>query len=405
MKATMNTKWKKLSSKFAVSALALVGAFFCATSAQAEGTPSGTNISNIANLNFAINGVSQPAITSNTVFFLVDTKINMALIEDNGGVPTTVAPGSTRQVIRFKLTNLGNAKQDFQFPLTSMPTGTTAYGMTDNFTPTICQAYADSSANNGVFDELIDTNTYADELQPDASKYIFVRCDIPASQVDSDFAVMRLRAQAMAGGTTGSLGSGLQQTTGPNTNGVDVVFADPGGPFDAERDNLVTAFGAYLVKSSKVSVVKTTAPLCDPVNFNTDPKNIPGAYIRYSITIANAAGAGASANLNGMTDVLPLTNLVFDPNLIAPTDSSCDTTTPPESAAGSAFKFTCTGGSRACTAAPVYKTSAADADGLTFSSPTVSANFAAALPVESNYGAGELKAGESVKFEFNVRVK
>lgn len=403
---------KKLTAPFGFKALGAVAAFSLfgfMSQAHAAGTVAGTSISNTANLNFSIGAVAQNAISSNTVSFVVDNKINMVLIEDNGAAATTVVPGSLKQIIRFKLTNLGNSTQDYQLPFTNQGNGTTLYSQTDNFDANTCNAFVDSPANNGIYDEGVDVSSFVDELQPDNSKYIFLRCNIPATQINNDFAVMTLRAQAAASGTPGVLGPVMTQTTGANTAGIDVVFAEAvsssGNGVDAARNGIFSANGAYLVQTSKLTVVKDSVPICDPFNFNTTPKNIPGSFVRYSITIANAADAGSSATLGTISDVLSIANLTFDPNLIAPTTSSCDSATPAESAVGRGFKLTCVGGSRDCVATPLYKTGASDADGFAYAAPNITANLFTGLPAEGAYAQGELKAGESVKLEFNVQVK
>ena len=60
-------------------------------------------------------------------------------------------------------------------------------------------------------------------------------------------------------------------------------------------DGAHSIYGAFKVASSVLSVAKVTTLLCDPINGNVNPKNIPGAVVQYAVTITNAAGA-ASCN-------------------------------------------------------------------------------------------------------------
>jgi hypothetical protein len=156
-----------------------------------------------------------------------------------------------------------------------------------------------------------------------------------------------------------------------------------------------------------LSVVKTVALVCDPTNFSVNPRAIPGAYMRYEITISNAAGAVNSATLTTIGDVLDL-NLNFDSDLRTGSASAC-ATSPPESAVGRGFKLTCAGGTRACNT-PVFFTSAADTDAIGISGSNITLTFGdapagvKALPTEAGYSAGQLKPGESVTIRFNAIV-
>lgn len=394
----------KLRELSTLSVLVL-GVLGFANSANAAGTLAGTTINNTANLNFTIGNVAQNPVASNQVSFVVDNKINLMLVEDQGGVPTNTTPGATTQVLKFKLTNLGNSAQDYTFSANSMASGATVFGRTDSFDASSCQVFVDSVANSGLYEAAIDTQPYVDELAPDTSKEVFVVCSIPTTRVNNDFAITSLVASTATGGSPGVQGAPLSQSTGVNTAGVDVVFSDAGGVDDSARDGKYSARSGYLVQAATLAVVKTATPICDPINFLANPKAIPGSFVRYAIAITNASTAGSSANLANMTDVIDSTNLNFDQNLIAPTASSCDMASPPESAMGRAFKLSCTGGTRACVATPAYKTAASDADGFDFTTGTITAGFASGLAVEPGYAAGELKPGESVKFEFNVQVK
>lgn len=389
---------KALATSIVLGALAFMG------QAQAAGTGAGFVISNTANLNFSIGAVAQNPIASNTVSFVVDNKVNFLLVEDQGGTGVIVTPGATAQIMKFKLTNTGNSTQDFTFTTANLASGTTLFGNTDSFDVSSCQVFVDSAANNGTYESAVDTQPYVDELAPDASKAIFVRCTIPSTVVNNDFSVSNLIASVATGGTPGTQGAPLAQTTGANTNGIDVVFADAAGTDDSARDGKVSARAAYLVRSATLSIVKSNAPICDPVNFNSNPKNIPGAYVRYTIDITNAAGAGASAVLGNITDTIQSANLTFDANLGAPTATKCDT---PENGLDYAFKLTCSGvgNGRACATAPRYQTGTADADGFNYNTGIITGNMTTALQAEGSYAAGEIKAGETVRIEFNAIVK
>lgn len=398
--------FKKLASPCALAVVAAFSLLGFMSTAQAAGTLAGTSISNTANLNFSIGSVAQNALSSNTVSFVVDNKVNLVVTEENG-VPTNATPGGTGFITKFKVTNLGNSPQDYGlYAVETFANGTALFGKTTNFNvgTGACTAYADSTTGTVGSYDAGDTAKHIANLAPDSSRFVFLSCNMPATRVNGDFAVVSLYARTH-NPNTGFGSAPVSQTASANTAGIDIVFADIAGPDDGARDGSFSARSGYLIQAPTLTVVKTSTPICDPFNFNVNPKNIPGAYVRYAVSITNGVGAGSSANLGTLSDALALANLTFDPNLIAPTGSSCDAATPPESAAGSAFKLSCTGGTRACVATPVYKTGAADADGFDFTSPNITANLTTGLPAETGYTAGELKAGESVKFEFNVLVK
>ncbi len=68
--------------------------------------------------------------------------------------------------------------------------------------------------------------------------------------------------------------------------------------------------------AAQLSFSKTVIPLCDPVNGNSNPKNIPGAAVQYALNIANTGSA--SVVLTTVTDPLQLigaSGIVFDPKL------------------------------------------------------------------------------------------
>lgn len=389
---------KKINLKklvcLAISSIGLMGL----GNAFAAGTASGTSISNTATLNYTVGGVAQTAIPSNTATFLVNNKASLNIVEATGSY-TSVVPGATTQVTKFTVTNTGNSTQDILLSGTATGLSGTLFGKTDNFDATSCSTFVDGNAN-GTYEPASDTATYIDELAADASKTVFVVCSIPSTQVNGDFSIVSLTGTLATGGAPGTQGTALVQTTGANNNStVGIVFADGAGSDDSARDGKFSARSGYLVVSSSVTMVKTATAWCDPLNGGTNPHMIPGGFVQYSLVISNAAGAGAAANLNTITDNL-VSQLSFDPDLVA-ASGSCVT---PTNASGKGFQLSCTNGTRACKAAPQYFTTAADTDGAQFVSPTVTLDFSKLLPVEAGYTAGEIKPGESVTVIFNAKI-
>ena len=233
---------------------------------------------------------------------------------------------------------------------------------------------------------------------------VYVVCNIPGAQINNDQAVVTLTADVRAGGGAG-LGAVLTNNTATaNTAGVDNVFADAAGSDDAVNSGSHSARDAYRVSAATLTVSKTAQLVCDPVTGTSTPHNVPGGVVRWTITIANAAGSG-SANLAQVLDTLDA-NTAFDVNLITGaggTAGCVSATGTPENAAGRGFKLDVTGDTRPGTY-PKFLTTAADADGATHAAGAVTVDYAAGMPVETGYTAGELKGGESAVVYFNVTI-
>ncbi len=222
---------------------------------------------------------------------------------------------------------------------------------------------------------------------------------------------------AVAGGNTitfagGAIALGNADCTivAPVQSGVNGTYNNTPANVTGLSSGMTNNATATLTVTTGValSVVKTLVLVCDPTNFNVNPRAIPGAYMRYEITISNAAVALNSATLTTIGDVLDL-NLNFDNDLRSGSAAAC-ATSPPESAVGSGFKLTCAGGTRACNT-PVFFTSAADTDAIGIGGSTITLTFGdtpagvKALPTETGYSAGQLKPGESVTIRFNAIVR
>lgn len=374
----------------------------CISSAHAAGTYAGTNITSGANLNYTVNTIAQSPVASNTVVFAVDNRPNMTLTAS--GATPAVIPGSVNNVYTYQITNTGNAPQDFLFSVNSSGFGGEQLsGKTDTFDMTSCSVIVDKNGN-GTYEPAIDTLGYVDELSPDQSRYFFVKCDTPTTVIDKDASIISITTTVASSGQMNTPGTPLTQTVGANTAGVDVVFADAAGPDDALQDGKLSLRSVYAVSAPVITVVKTNVPWCDFSNFNANPKNIPGSYVRYSIEITNASTASASAVLGKITDTIDMTNLTLDYHLAQTLSNSCTT---PESGVNKSLKITCTNGTRSCTTTPVFRTAIADSDGTTFDtvSGTWTVDFASIFGTETGYTQGELKVGEKVKLEFNAIIK
>ena len=380
------------------------------TSAFAQGTAPNTDITNTANLSYSVAGIPQTDIPSNTTTFKVDRLVRVVVAE-TGNTPTTVVPGSTAQVTTFTVTNTGNLAQAYVLSGGDTPNGSTvtlnAILRTDNLALPTCSAFADVNGN-GTYEAGTDTAVAITTLAPGASRTAFVVCSVPITATNGQVAVVALTATTAETAGCTATGVGCTTTVASSTAGldnsavVDIVFGDTAGSEtgDIARDGKHSARDAFVVASATITVIKSQFLLCDGVNFNNNPRSIPGAYVRYEITVANTGAA--SATLTTITDALNA-NLNIDADLATATPAACPSA--PESAAGSGFKLTCVGGTRACATTPRFFTTTSSADGVDFAASTITATFATALAAEGTYTAGELKAGESIVLRYNAIIK
>ncbi|MDD4928302.1 MAG: DUF11 domain-containing protein [Gallionella sp.] len=285
----------------------------------AAGTAAGTSISNSATLTYTTSTSIPATTTSNIASFLVDQKINLLVVEVTGSA-TSVSAGQTRAVTTFSVTNLGNAPQGFNLTAAlalANPAGPPPFS-TNNFSATGLVAYADSN-NNGIYEPLTDTATSISVLAADTSRKVFVVGDIPTTVLSNQQSVVSLTATATAPATMAA----LVATPGPDTAGVDFVFADIAGasPGDIARDAKHSAYAAYLSSGAGLTLNKSVASVLDPIGSAT---LMPGAVITYQI-VATLAGSGTANNIV-ITDPLPA-NTTYLPgsitvNNIAKTDAA-----------------------------------------------------------------------------------
>jgi hypothetical protein len=410
MKSTFNL------NALSVGVLLALGSFAGVAHAANNYTAAGTDINNHATLDYTVGTTPQTPICSSPTGningtctetnFKVDNKVNVTVSAVDSTFVPAVPGGSA--VATFLVTNSGNSTQDFTLATANLPNTTALFGGTDNIDPSAaCSIFVDGNGN-GTYDPLTDTATYIDELAPDASKKVFVVCPFASSVVNKDVAVVSLTATAAVGGTVGTQGAALTATSGAGTaGGVDIVFADGAGSDDAAGAANFSARDAFRIETAELQVTKTVATLCDPVNGATNPMNIPGAFVQYTITVLNKATGLAPASLTAMGDTLA-SSLTFDPDLIAGTSAAgCVTGGAATSGAGKSFQLSKGGATngRASLASAVYKTgSTGDTDGAGVVGQVVTLDFASMLPVEAGYTAGQLKVGETVQVKFNVKI-
>lgn len=448
-----------------LGAVALLG---CTGTAWAAGTPAGTAITNKAALTFSVGGVTQPVINSSptgnsttgsaggeNTTFVVDRKVDV-LVSEVDNSPTSTVPGASDAPTLFKVKNLGNAVQDFRLAVHAYATGVsmqTATAPADNYA-TDASAFAVSncrwavaSADTGPFSghNNNSSSNYIDELSPDGVRYVQVLCNMPGAGGtpptsgnpggdNGQIAVIALGAVAADSactatggttcGTTGTLGTDTEKTpatTADDPNAVDTVFGDAAGAgglafgagqTDIKEDGRHSARDAYKILTAQPKVTKSSAVACDPFNGTTNPKRIPGAIVRYTVSVENEIKTGQTASnvsnlsMSQLTDALNSNLQLVGENYAPARPAACTVAAGAVDAIPSGntpVRFTCTGSS------PARTCPSAAANNATFTAPNLTVNYTTPIEILPAVGttaaAGELRPGEKVTVEFYVRIK
>lgn len=265
-----------------------------APQALAAGTPSGTTVSNSAVVDYQVGGIDQDSINSNSADFLVDNKVDLTVTTLDAAA-VQVVPGSFAQVLTYSLTNTGNTVQDYS--LQALAATGAFFGVTDTFDGTGVALFVDADADD-TYTPGTDTATWVDELAADASVTVFIVADIPLGLADADGALYDLLAVTAAGGGAGAQGADIAADdagAAEDPNAVQIVFADGAGSADAAQDGAFSSRDAFVVVSADLQVAKINTVISDPFNGAVNPKAVPGALVRYSITVDNTGSADADA--------------------------------------------------------------------------------------------------------------
>ncbi len=265
--------------------------------AFAVGTPSGNTISNLATVDYDVNGTAQTEIESapgvgnstpgfgvgTTTDFTVDTRVNFTL-DQVGTAHTTVSPGETGALTEFLITNTGNATQDYRLVATNLPDGSVVNTLTDNSDMTLPVALADNNDNSTP--EPGTDDPFVDSLGADLSRTIWISADADLMLVNGNIANVNLEGISADAGSCSAACVDSVSTPGGDTPGVDTVVA-VGGTLDVNNAN---AQDGYQVASSALFVSKDSLLLSDPFNGALNPKHIPQAVVQYTVTIDNTGG-------------------------------------------------------------------------------------------------------------------
>jgi uncharacterized repeat protein (TIGR01451 family) len=323
----------------------LLSAFFTTANAAGVGTAAGTTIANSALASYTVgttvqysicssptgNSISTGSTTTNVntacaagtgtgtgagtaTSFKVDTKLLITVVA-NDTADVTVNPG-TSGVLTFTVSNQGNAPQGVSFTTIQEISGTATTWTGSTFTgPSDFALTAPSVAvfvENGTtvgYQVAQDTATNIPTLASGSSATVYIVSAIPSTQLDGDIAVEALVAQETVNNAPGTAITSDNSTAAWDPTTSQLIFADAASTegdtgTDANHDGKSSARDVYMVQSAKLTITKTQVVLGDPTGDAT-PHAIPGAVIKYTVTVANAVGATQPASAIALADALP----------------------------------------------------------------------------------------------------
>ncbi len=278
------------------------------TQTAAALTASNTTISNQAIVNYQVDGVDQSAIPSSPagnnlpdggVFteFLVDNKVDLTVTCNT--VNLNVTPGVEDNILEFTIQNTGNTTQGYALTVVS---GATSIEMAD------VKIWYDTDGD-GVVDPgeryTSGSGLNVMDVAAEGTLTIYLIADAPSGldgALNGEVDTYHLVATTLNAGTDVA----TTATAGADTAGVDVVFADGIGTeagSDTQYDGKYSASGTYTVASANLTVKKVSVVVEDTVNGDEDPKAIPGATVKYTITVTNS-GSVAAENVT-ISDTIP----------------------------------------------------------------------------------------------------
>lgn len=307
----------KLTKRFGA---ALLGVALLSGTAHAAGIDAGTTVSNTFTLDYDVGGTSQPTIdnSGSPTQFTVDRLVDLTITSLD---PTlSVAPGSAAIDNRavFRLTNLGNDNQAYDLSVAQSGTYAAA--------PVTIQYFVDTNSNDTLDGgETLETYSAAnrpDDIAPDDEVIVFVESGVPGTATDGDAATLVLTADTLHAtnpiATCVTLCPALTVVTGDGdgnslTGEAETVLADGSGTTDGANagdfsaQSVLTVLAPTLNASKSVAVFDS-APVSEAAcialtSGGASEYSVPGACIRYTISISNV-GAGSATNLV-IADQLP----------------------------------------------------------------------------------------------------
>ena len=248
--------------------------------AFAVGVPAGTDITNTAQVTYAI-GATSVTTSSNAVVVTV-AEILDVVVTRQSTANTSVSANATQQEILFSVTNSGNGPETFRLVMNSvigsddfdpLPSSPSIYFDTDGS--------GDLSSGDVAYSE----GTNDPVLNPDSFVAVLVVNNIPGTVVDGNIGIIQFAADAR----TGSGAPGTVYAT-QGAGGTDAVVGMSGAA------GLGT--GQYVVGGITVTAVKSQVV----VDQFGGTRPLPLARINYTVTV-QATGSGSAANTSFIDNI------------------------------------------------------------------------------------------------------
>jgi uncharacterized repeat protein (TIGR01451 family) len=289
------TKLKRIAGLFAGLVIFAAGT----STALAVGTPSGTNITNTATVNYTVGGDARSGNGSDPGF-VVDNRVDLTVANTDAGNNVNVTPGVADRVLTYTVTNTGNTTQGYLL---------SAVAATANIPMGNVRIYLDDG--NGSWDgtgteTLYTAGNNAFDLDPNGAPgadttTVFIVADTPAAAADTNQDDYRLVATTTAAGGVGAPAVALGPAAAP-TAGVDVVFADAAGDSDAARDGQHSDAATYTVVSANLTVAKTILSTTDEFGGSY---SLPNATVVYQVVVTNGGAGTVDNNTVTVSDPVP----------------------------------------------------------------------------------------------------
>ena len=265
----------------------------------AQATIAGTDISNSATVDYKIGTVDQDQLTSNTLTFEVDRKVDLIVTKTGDA---SVSPNAQDEVLTFTVQNKTNDTIDIQ--LSTEDGGGT-------FAATNVQVWVEDGTTLGFQSGEDDQVSVLDALIPDQTETVYIVADIPNTATDTQTDIFWLSAQARTNdAAAGTVGAAFLETADVDDPAViDNVFADLDGPAaEGAQDGQHSDDGTYTVAAAALTVTKSYKVIFEhydtdgagpdvSVNYSAlgEEKPIAGALVEYCILIENGTAVDAKS--------------------------------------------------------------------------------------------------------------
>lgn len=254
---------------------------------MAAGTPAGTIISNIATLEYSVDGTPFTPENSNVATLRVDELIALTLTWQDGS-PVTVDTPDANTPLTFALTNTGNGSETFTLSRNLALSGD-QYDPLASSTPLYVESNGTPGLQTGVGGDTVYTGsvTLPANAGITSTALLYVVSDTPAGLAQGDLGDVQLTSASATPGASGAAQGTVLASAGDG--GSDAVVGVPLAQ--------AAATGGYRVNGLAVAVAKT---LLNPTN----PAALtPGATLTYQLTLT-LTGTGTATNLV-LSDPLP----------------------------------------------------------------------------------------------------